>query len=541
MSKILPTIPQMIGHLDRFVAGQQRPKRDLATAVYNHYMLLALNRRDEMAGLGAGMPPRQNLLLIGPTGSGKSHMVRTLAEYLDLPFVEVTATSLSKQGYVGDSVGSIVDKLYEASGFMRARAERGIIFIDEIDKIRANPGVVNDVGGGGVQEALLTLIEGREFNFGRPDMPITVDVSKVLFICAGAFAGLPKIIARRLSGEMIEWFRDNDADQLEGRDPDELINGLQNSEMPPIPEDVEQDLLDRWETRDLQTYGLIPEFVGRFSAISALRKLRKADLIQLIAGIESAPLAQQKAHFALHGIELVFEQSALEALAEIVLKLKIGARGIRRAVLKALDAVDYRLPELARSGVTRIIYRREHIHGNREPVMERGTAPSKDLTVDALRSNAFGDAVATLRPKSLKRVAPIRVVSDTTGWNDKEVADRLQEVTSLLHALGVCTAHSQWWIAQLKEHRNNQRRLLRVAEEMLVRGMRICEMANRLESDARYTMEGVLMHRDFDQLRQWSPTSGEAAPAPFENDPLTVGRIALPSADSDGDSERGTN
>lgn len=136
MSKPLPTIPQMIGYLDRFVAGQERPKRDLATAVYNHYMRLALNRRDQMAGLGPGAPPRQNLLLIGPTGSGKSHMVRTLAEYLDLPFVEVNATSLSKQGYAGESVGSIVRRLYEASGFMRARAERGIVFIVAVNRRR---------------------------------------------------------------------------------------------------------------------------------------------------------------------------------------------------------------------------------------------------------------------------------------------------------------------------------------------------------------------------------------------------------------------
>jgi len=555
---VLPTIEEMVAHLDRAIAGQDRPKRDLATAVYNHYMLLALNRREEAQGREPGAAPRQNLLLIGPTGSGKSYMVRTLAMMLGVPFVDVAATAFTKTGYVGDKVVSIVRQLYIEARGVRARAERGIVFIDEIDKIRRSSGTDNDVNGEGVQQALLTLLDGREYNLNSETEPLELDVSKVLFVCAGAFEGLGRIVAERLVGDY--------AGLVPPDDPSDA-DTLPTPDLSGIPDDIRelalelgrgdradnarlQRCLDRWETRDLVQYGLIPEFIGRFSAISALAPLGRDEVIRLIAGVADAPLVQQQAHFALHGIELVFEPSALEALAENAIRLRIGARGIQRAVLRALDAVDYRLPELARSGVRRIIYRREHIHGGADPILERGPLPPKEaLPSDGLREGAL--AAGPLASAATTNTPPERFITDTGGLSDADVRMRLEELRAWLSVKRPSGDALVWWEALQASLKDDPRRLLRLYEELIIRGTAPTTLYRESTSAPTVPWTSLLDSIDFDIVIKWHSDSAAnrenpmipAPPRPptHHDDPILALRfpelVEPPANDADEEDE----
>ncbi len=317
----LPTPSEMIAHLDRHVAGQERAKRLLTTAVYHHYLGLALRESPETQGRDLG---RQHVLLLGPTGCGKTHLVRTLAAHLGVPVAMVAATSLVESGYVGDHVDSVLATLFQAAGNDMARAERGIIFLDEFDKLRRVSGHGRDVSGEGVQNALLALLDGGPARFRVREQPMTLDTSRVLFVCTGAFADLPDTIRRRLTRRAALGFGS-------GGDiaPPKLSDG---------------DALAQVIPQDLVEFGLVPEIVGRFAAIAPLHPLSVSDLTHILGDVEHSPLSRAERQFALHGVVLDVPGESREALAKRAMAAGTGARGLTSLLRGALESVSWQLP-----------------------------------------------------------------------------------------------------------------------------------------------------------------------------------------------------
>ena len=330
---MLPTPKAIIEYLNGYVRGQDRAKQDLAVAVYNHYLSQAYAEK-EGSDLG-----RHHILLIGPTGVGKTYMVKLLAEYLGGPGAFTSATGLVEMGYKGNSVESIIAGLLGRAGGNPQQAEKGIIFIDEIDKIRRRETGGRDVSGEGVQNALLTLMDGRTVSGLEGMRHAPVDTGRLLFIATGAFAGLPEMIEDRIGTGRTLGFQPREAEQ-EGIDE---LGSIYRS-------------LCQMETEDLTRYGMIPEMIGRFATLTVLHELQEKDLeVILTDGIARSPWKLQQELAAIHGIELESAPEAFEALAVIAAKLGTGARGLHRLIGKALDSVDYRWAELADEGVTRVL------------------------------------------------------------------------------------------------------------------------------------------------------------------------------------------
>ena len=313
--------------LDEYVIGQERAKKIFSVAVYNHYKRLfkqqAVEDDTEIA--------KSNVLMIGPTGSGKTLMAQTMAKFLDVPLAISDATSLTEAGYVGEDVENILTRLIQAADGDIKKAERGIVFIDEIDKISRlseNRSITRDVSGEGVQQALLKIIEGSVVNVstkgGRkhPNQDfVQIDTSNILFICAGAFDGLSEIIKRRVGGNVLGF------------------NQEKKSKMD------EEKLLDFVEPDDLVKYGLIPELIGRLHMIATLNQLTKDDFIKILTEPKNALVKQYKKLFAIDDVELTFEKEAIEAIANLAIKRKTGARGLRAIMEEIMVDIMFELPE----------------------------------------------------------------------------------------------------------------------------------------------------------------------------------------------------
>lgn len=454
--RLLATPSEIVRYLDKFVQGQARAKRDLAVATYNHYLGLAYRDYSDVCDEDQlfsefDFDPH-HVLLIGPTGSGKSYIVKLIAEFLGVPYSFASATALVQTGYIGTRIEDMIEALYIRCNKDVCLTQKAIIFIDEIDKIRANRASTGpDVSGEGVQNALLTLLDGQLVTIpatsDRNGEKVDIDSSGVLFICTGSFVGLPEIIRARVRGD----------GQLASTRLSSVKNSLQDL--------TDYEAIARSQVQDFINFGFIPEFISRFSTITATQALDVADLVDILVNTQSSTLLKYKRLFALHGIDLEFTPEALQAIAERALGLATGARALVRILKECLADIIYQLPDLADAGVCSVTIRASTVCEGQSASLKYHENNFKSATdkLEKLRALVFDPSVTNLKqllPGSDKFSNP-KVMSDV------QIRKRLEAIKQEKIDWESTTGSARkWWEAFENENQHRLPQVLRLAEEL---------------------------------------------------------------------------